>query len=400
MNCWKNCTLADLGEIVGGSTPSTKKAGYYGGNIAWITPKDLANLRGRYIQKGERNITEEGLNSCSARVLPRHSVLFSSRAPIGYVAITENEVSTNQGFKSIIPNKGTDFLFLFYLLVYNRDRIENMGSGTTFKEVSGSVMKNILVSVPIDIKEQKAIAHILGSLDDKIENNVRINHHLEQMADAIFKSWFVDLKPFGGVKPSDWYCKKLGDICQCILGGTPNRNKVEYWNGNIPWINSSETNRFRITTPSEYITEQGLQHSSTKILPAKTVVFAITGTTLGQVSVLEFDSCANQSVVGIIPNDVLPYEFIYPFVKNNVQCIISNKTGGAQQHVNKKNIESVPLVLPTNQEIRKYHHQVAPIYAAIASNCFENERLIKLRDLLLPRLMSGELSVADLGDGK
>ena len=110
--------------------------------------------------------------------MPQHSVLFTSQAPIGYVAIAQNEVCTNQGFKSIVPNADTDYLFLYYLLVHNRERIENMGSGTTFKEVSGSVMKNITVSVPTDIEEQREISRILGSLDDKIENNTAINHHL------------------------------------------------------------------------------------------------------------------------------------------------------------------------------------------------------------------------------
>ena len=188
MSNWKDCVLADLGEIVGGATPSTKNESYYGGDIAWITPKDLSAFQGRFIRRGERNITSDGFNSCSARLMPPHSILFTSRAPIGYVAIAENEVCTNQGFKSIVPNADTDYLFLYYLLVHNRDRIENMGSGTTFKEVSGSVMKGITVSVPTDIEEQKAIARVLGSLDDKIENNTAINNHLASPRSAMDNS--------------------------------------------------------------------------------------------------------------------------------------------------------------------------------------------------------------------
>ncbi len=184
MSDWKRCTLADLGEIVGGATPSTKNESYYGGDIAWITPKDLSTFHGRFISRGERNITAEGLKNSSTRLMPPHSVLFTSRAPIGYVAIAENEVCTNQGFKSIVPNDDTDYLFLYYLLVHNRDRIENMGSGTTFKEVSGSVMKQIEVFVPSDKVEQRAIAETLGTLDDKIENNSKINHHLALLRSA------------------------------------------------------------------------------------------------------------------------------------------------------------------------------------------------------------------------
>ncbi len=176
---WKKCSLSDLGTIVGGATPSTKNlSNYEGGLIPWITPKDLSNFKGRFIKCGERNITEKGLKSCSTQLMPKHSVLFSSRAPIGYIAIADNELCTNQGFKSIVPNEETDYLFLYYLLKYNKKLIEHMGSGTTFKEVSGETMRNVQVTVPINIENQKRIAKVLSSIDDKIELNEKINDNL------------------------------------------------------------------------------------------------------------------------------------------------------------------------------------------------------------------------------
>ena len=176
---WIECKISDIGTVVGGATPSTKKPeNYENGTIAWITPKDLSTFSGRYIQHGERNITESGLRSCSTQLLPKNTVLFSSRAPIGYVAIAANDVCTNQGFKSVIPNENTNPLFLYYLLKYNKGKIEGMGSGTTFKEVSGNTMKNIVVSVPTDKKVQERISSMLGSIDDKIEENERINNNL------------------------------------------------------------------------------------------------------------------------------------------------------------------------------------------------------------------------------
>ena len=179
MTEWIECRISDIGTVVGGATPSTKNVeNYEGGTIAWITPKDLSSFRGRYIKCGERNITDKGLKSCSAQILPKNTVLFSSRAPIGYVAIAENGLCTNQGFKSVIPNKNIDPLFLFYLLKFNKGAIEGMGSGTTFKEVSGNTMKNIRVRIPVDINVQKKIASLLGCIDDKIEENEKINNHL------------------------------------------------------------------------------------------------------------------------------------------------------------------------------------------------------------------------------
>ena len=179
MGRWIGCKISDLGEVIGGATPSTKKTeNYENGTIAWITPKDLSNFAGRYISCGARNITKAGLKSCSTRLMPPHSVLFSSRAPIGYVAIAGDKVCTNQGFKSIVPNQNTDYLFLYYLLKYNKEKIEHMGSGTTFKEVSGLTMKNILVRVPASYEEQRKIGLFLGSIDDKIEENERINKNL------------------------------------------------------------------------------------------------------------------------------------------------------------------------------------------------------------------------------
>ena len=178
MNNWEMKKLSELGTIVGGATPSTKNEEYYNGEIPWITPKDLSSFSERYIKRGERNITQLGFENCSTHLIPPKSILFTSRAPIGYIAISSNEICTNQGFKSIIPHENTDYLFLYYLLKHNKEKIESMGSGTTFKEVSGSVMKNIEVCIPSDKCEQEKIASILNCLDEKIELNNKINDNL------------------------------------------------------------------------------------------------------------------------------------------------------------------------------------------------------------------------------
>ena len=273
----------------------------------------------------------------------------------------------------------------------------------------GNINAKTFASMPIVLpprKIQDRIASILSSLDDKIEVNRRINENLEAQAQALFKSWFVDFEPFKdgefveselGMIPKGWRVGKLGDACKCVLGGTPSRNKDEYWNGDIAWINSGEVNEFRITKPSEYITKEGLENSATKLLPKKTTVLAITGATLGQVSLLEIESCANQSVIGVLENEMIPYEFIYPLINESIKVLISNMTGGAQQHINKNNVEQLDIIIPDNKTIQNYKHILQPIYAQIGINCFESRRLATLRDTLLPRLMSGELKVNEVG---
>ena len=258
-----------------------------------------------------------------------------------------------------------------------------------FDTITRDTFDGIEVDLP-SLEEQKKVASILRDYDDKIEVNNDINKNLEEQAQSIFAERFVN---------NDYEIAKvtnLGSVCDCVLGGTPSRAKPEFWNGNIPWINSGEVNRFRITSPSELITQAGLERSTTKLLPAKTTVLAITGATLGQVSLLEIAACANQSVVGIVPNTTLPYEFIYPYIRANIQELISHQTGGAQQHINKQNVEGLSISIPSKPLLDDFVSLVSPIYAMVASNCFENVRLEQLRDSLLPQLMSGELDVSNI----
>ena len=146
---WKVGTIADIGTVVGGGTPSKSKPEYYTENgIPWITPKDLSVNKSKFISHGENDISELGLKNSSATMMPEGTVLFSSRAPIGYIAIAANDVSTNQGFKSVIPKAGIGTAFIYYFLKHNLPVIEGMASGSTFKEVSGGTMKNIPAVIP------------------------------------------------------------------------------------------------------------------------------------------------------------------------------------------------------------------------------------------------------------
>ena len=146
---WKIGTISDLGTVVGGSTPSKTKPEYYTNTgIAWITPKDLSINKSKFISHGENDITELGLKNSSATLMPKGTVLFSSRAPIGYIAIASDEVTTNQGFKSVVPYSEIGTAFVYFFLKQSLPVIEGAASGSTFKEISGSAMKNIPAIVP------------------------------------------------------------------------------------------------------------------------------------------------------------------------------------------------------------------------------------------------------------
>ena len=191
---WREVKLGEVAEIVGGGTPSTKEPKYWNGSIPWLTPRDLSNFSGRYISGGERNISEMGLLKSSSKLLPKDTVLLTTRAPIGYLAIAENEISTNQGFRSLVAKEQTDSLFLFYLLKQNVKHLKSQSSGTTFGELAGSTLKSLSFLFP-PLPEQKAIAEVLSSLDDKIDLLHRQNKTLEDMAQTLFRHWFVENSP-------------------------------------------------------------------------------------------------------------------------------------------------------------------------------------------------------------
>ena len=396
---WKECTISDLGTVVGGATPSTKKLeNYDGGKIPWITPKDLSSFSGRYISRGERNITEVGLRSCSTQLLPVHSVLFSSRAPIGYIAIAQNEVCTNQGFKSVVPNEDTDFMFLYYLLKHNKEAIEHMGSGTTFKEVSGNTMKGISVKVPTSIEEQKKIASVLDALDCKIERNKEINKNLEEQMQALYKSWFVDFEPFNLVRPNDWVNGTIQDLAtEIICGKTPSTKKSEYYGDDIPFITIPDMHDcvYAVST-SRKLSMLGAESQHNKMLPKNSVCVSCIGTA-GLVILVPVESQTNQQINSIIPKiGISPY-YIYLLMQTLSELINKlGQSGSTIVNLNKVQFSKMEATIPSDSVMRSFDEIAKPIFETILSNQQESIKLAKLRDTLLPKLMSGELDVSDI----
>lgn len=206
---WVWTTLGEVGEIVGGGTPRSKSKGYFSGNIPWITPADLSGYKQKYIWRGGRNISKEGLASSSAKLIPVGSVLFSSRAPIGYVAIAGNEISTNQGFKSVIPNSGLKSSFVYYYFKRFTSIAEDYATGTTFKELSGRKMKELPFPLP-PLKEQERIAK---KLDKVFERLGKVQEELEKVSGLIkeMRQSIIDEAVSGGMTQG-WGKSELKDL--------------------------------------------------------------------------------------------------------------------------------------------------------------------------------------------
>lgn len=411
---WIECKISDIGTVVGGATPSTKKPeNYENGIIAWITPKDLSTFTGRYIQRGERNITEVGLKSCSTQLLPKDTVLFSSRAPIGYVAIAANEVCTNQGFKSVVPNENTDPLFLYYLLKYNKDKIEGMGSGTTFKEVSGNTMKNIVVSVPTDKKVQKRISSMLGSIDDKIEENERINNNLEQQAVLLFKKWFIEfdnssknmLEIRFGLVPESFKLLKNGELPLVVTDYVANgsfaslkANVTLYQEPNYAYF--IRNTDLKSGTFEVFVDEHSYNFLSKSTLYGGEIIISNVGD-VGSVFLcpkLDKPMTLGNNIIMLRPEQENLRYYLYIWFKwlYGQSLIQGIKGGSAQPKFNKTDFKNLPIFLPPDDLLEQFHQIVKPMFELINENNTENQALTRTRDTILPRLMSGELDVSDI----
>ena len=410
MSEWKTCTLSDLGKIVGGATPSTrKKENYENGKISWITPKDLANYPKRFISRGERNITEIGLKSCSAQLMPVHTVLFSSRAPIGYIAIASQELCTNQGFKSIIPNKKTDYMFLFYLLKYYKDEIENMSGGTTFKEISGTVMKNICVHIPVSIEEQRNIAKVLSTLDDKIENNIAINANLEKQIRTIINSYLIGSAPFESVSSNDWEKIPLSSLAHFISGYSYKGDELKKSSVAIATIkNFNRNGGFKLDGFKEIIPSKKLKPEH--IVNRFDILVAHTDLTqnaeiIGNAElVMSLSSYENiifsMDVVRVVSVSTTISNFLIAAILQTPQFkrhCLGYVNGTTVLHLSKKALQEYTILLPKDLSVLKpLDETVTSMFLRIASNIEECSKLEKIRNCLLHKLMTGEIDVSEI----
>ena len=446
MSDWKVMKLSEVATIVGGGTPSSSKSEYFeNGNIPWITPKDLSGYNKRYISKGERNITELGLKNSSAKLLPKNTVLLTSRAPIGYVAIASNEISTNQGFKNLVLNDGHIPEFFYYLLKNNVHILESRATGSTFKEISGQILKDTELSIPtLDI--QQKIVDILSPLDDKIELNTQINKTLEQIAQTLFKSWFVNFDPVrakvqalsdglsleqaelaamqassgktpkeltalsqtqpdryaelvetakafpcemvevDGVEvPKGWKLSTIGDCYDVVMGQSP---KGETYNENkqgMLFYQGRAEFGWRFPTPRLFTTDPK------RIAEQNSILMSVRAP-VGDINIALEKCCIGRGLAALQHKSKSLSFGLYQIQSIKSELDLFNGEGTVFGSINQANLKNIQIINPDEKFIQLFEKYLSSCDSKIMNNEIENNALKEIRDLLLPRLLSGDFN--------
>ena len=304
-------------------------------------------------------------------------VIMSVRAPVGELNIVLNKVCIGRGVCSIKIKNGQQ-KFLYYFMKHYISHLINQGNGTVFGSVNKNDISNLEVLLP-QIETQEKIARVLSSLDDKIELNNKINQNLEQQAQAIFKSWFVDFEPFGGKMPEDWSLKTLSDISNITAGG----DKPDI-------VSNIETEECKIPIYSNGIDNNGLYGYTTepKILQESVTVSA--RGTIGFTCLRLHPYVPIVRLISLIPRtDIVSAKYLYFSLLNKH----ITGTGTTQQQLTVPYFKTTPIIVPTFDIVNQFTEIVNSFYKIIEKNICENKRLIQLRDTLLPKLMSGEIDV-------
>lgn len=309
--------------------------------------------------------------------------------------------------------KGNDPLYLYYLL--KTIPLASYGGGSAVPTLNRNHIHPIEIKHTPSLEEQRRIAGILGAIDDKIENNRRINTNLELQAQALYKQWFVDFefpneegKPYKssggkmvdsdlGPIPDGWCVGKLEDIGDIIGGGTPSKAVAEYYTKNgIAWITPKDlsVSHLKFTAKGETdITELGYKNSSAKIMPRGSVLFS-SRAPIGYISIAKNDICTNQGFKSVVPNNGCT-AFVYYFLLSNTENIESKATGSTFKEASGALMKSLDLVIPSEDILEKFETIMSPIFESQEKFEAENETLATLRDTLLPKLMNGEIKVAE-----
>lgn len=383
---WKEVNLGDVADVDTGFAFKSKD---------YTTSGNLKVVRGKNVTVGElrwgsdSRFWDHNIDGLERYLLRENDVVIGmdgSKVGDNRAKIKKQDLPAilAQRVARVVTKEGTSQEFVWQIIKGNDffRYIKSIHTGTSIPHISQKQIRNFNFLLP-PLPEQRAIASVLSSLDDKIDLLHRQNKTLEQMAETLFRKWFVEDK--SELKP-------LGECIKTTSGGTPSRKRMDFYkNGIYPWIKSKELNGGYILNTEEKITEEALKSSSAKLLPENSVLIAMYGATVGQFAIIGQEATCNQAICACIPNDKFPYTFIYHTIKSNVDELKSRAVGSAQQNISQVIIKG--LEVPVNRHINKFHEKVDPMMIKIKANYTQIRTLTSLRDTLLPRLMSGEVRV-------
>ena len=368
---WKWVQLKSIGQIIGGGTPKTSVADYWNGDISWITPADLGKNTSKWILKGAKSITQKGLDESSAKLMPEGSVVYSSRAPIGHIAIAAHELCTNQGCKSFVPD--TQFItteWAYYMLIARTRDIQSRASGTTFKEISGKGIGETWVSLPPQA-EQKRIVTRLEKAFAEIALAEKAYEELQTLAgvlrgqilqEAIQGKLVPQLAEEGVVEqigvapdevpfeiPESWKWVQLKSIGQIIGGGTPKTSVADYWNGDISWITPADLGKNTskwILKGAKSITQKGLDESSAKLMPEGSIIYS-SRAPIGHIAIAAHELCTNQGCKSFVPDaQFITTEWAYYMLIARTRDIQSRASGTTFKEISGKGVGETWVSLP------------------------------------------------------
>ena len=402
--------ISDLGKVITGKTPRTSILENYGGKIPFLTPSD--NLSEKFSPTTSKTLTKIGLNEVKNCLLPSKSICVSCiGSDLGKVVLTKKPTVTNQQFNSIVPNEENDADFIYYLMTVVGKHLNYLSkTSTAVPIINKSTFANYEIEIP-NIKEQKRIGKILSSLDDKIELNRRINDNLEQQAQALFKSWFVDFEPFKegmfvdselGMIPESWRVCSAETIFKINIGKTPPRKEQQWFsninNGNVKWISISDlgSNEIFIEDSKEYLTKEAISKFNIIVVPEDTILVSFK-LTVGRVGISNCELTTNEAVARFYLPKSYFREYTYLSLKNYNYARLGS-TSSIATAVNSKIIKNMKLLIPPVTIISEFSKRINPLFNAI--RIYENEirNLSKIRNTLLPKLMSGELKINDINN--
>ena len=371
---WLKTALIDIVELIGGGTPKTSKAEYWGGNINWLSVKDFNN-ENRYVYSTEKTITEEGLNNSSTKLLKKDDIIISARGTVGELAMIPFPMAFNQSCYGIRAKEGIDSAFLYYLIKNSVRKLKVITHGSVFDTITRDTFANIEVAIP-DIKTQHRIAKMLADIDDKVENNQRINNNLEQQVSVLYQSWFEDFGTTNGVCPENWNYQKLSTIADIASGKRP-PVKSDFCNQETPISIVGAASVMGFTSEANH---------TDKIL--------VTGRVGTHGVIQRFNTpCWTSDNTLVITS---PY---YEFTNQILHRIdySSMNRGSTQPLITQGDMKKVVVLVPDEDTLAKFEEFAGSLMAKWEVNNKENIKLASLRDILLPKLMSGELDVSDLG---